>query len=364
MSVKKLSSERLKKLRPLKIDINSSLLDGMRQMDQEGTKLLVVVSEGSYLGLVSAGDIQRALIQSNEFSMLIRDALRSKVKVATSEMPFEEIRAMMMAYRAEFMPVLNGEGLLVDVYFWNDIFATTKPKLEQIDVPVVVMAGGKGTRLKPFSNIIPKPLFPVGEKTILEEIFERFKLSGCHRFFLSVNHKADLIKSYLEGLEDVHYDISFFQENKPLGTAGSLHLLKGRIDETFIVSNCDILLDANFSEILDYHCKNKNLITIISAVKYIKIPYGTLTTGEGGVLKELREKPELTYLINTGVYILESSVLSKIPENEFYHITTLIEDLQASGEKVGVYPVSEKSWADIGEWQEYGRTLRLMGMGN
>ena len=363
MKENNLSLERLERLQSLKIDVESSLLDGMRQMDQEGTKLLVVVSEGGYRGLLSAGDIQRALIEFNDFSMLVRDALRSEVRVAKCTMTFDEIRAVMMSHRTEFMPVLDENEELVDVHFWSDTFASTKPKLNQIDVPVVVMAGGKGTRLKPFSNIIPKPLFPLGEKTILEEILDRFKAQGCQRFFLSVNHKAEFIKSYLGGLEDVDYNISYFQEDKPLGTAGSLHLIKDRVNGAFIVSNCDILLDADFSEILDYHNRNENSITMVSAVKYIKIPYGTLTTEEGGLLKELREKPELTYLINTGVYILDSSVLEHIPENEFYHITTLVEDVQGAGGQVGVYPVSEKSWADIGEWQEYGRTLRLLGMG-
>jgi NDP-sugar pyrophosphorylase family protein len=243
------------------------------------------------------------------------------------------------------------------VYFWEDVFIETKPHpVQQFDLPVIIMAGGFGTRLKPLTNVIPKPLIPIGEKTIIENIFDRFAVHGSNRFYLSVNYKADLIKYYLENL-NLEHEISYFIEDKPLGTAGSLSLLKGKINSTFFVSNCDIIIEQDYSEILKYHQENKNEITIVAALKNYAIPYGTIETGNNGQLLSLKEKPELTFKINSGMYILEPSLLDEIPTNEFFHITYLIEKIKLRNGNVGVFPVSEGSWKDIGEWDEYWKMI-------
>ena len=176
----------------------------------------------------------------------------------------------MQILRSEFMPVLDDAGKLVKVHFWEDFFEN-KSFLKQntINLPVVIMAGGKTSRFKPISNIIPKPLIPVGEKTILENIMDKFEYAGCTEFFLSVNFKADIIKNYFDTIAR-KYCITYFIENMPLGTAGSLHLLKGKINTTFFVSNCDILIDQDLSELVKYHKDNNNEITLVAALKHIK----------------------------------------------------------------------------------------------
>ena len=217
----------------------------------------------------------------------------------------------------------------------------------------VIMAGGFGTRLKPLTNVLPKPLIPIGEKTIIEDIFERFYNHGCSQFYISVNYKADLIEYYLKKQNLAAYQLNFFSEQNPMGTAGSLSLLKGKIDQTFFVSNCDIIIDQDYSEILDYHRSNNNEITIVAALKHFPIAYGTIETGDNGKLLNLLEKPELTYKINSGMYILEPHLIEQIPTDSFFHITQLIEIVQKRKGKVGVFPVSEKSWTDVGSWSEY-----------
>jgi NDP-sugar pyrophosphorylase family protein len=224
------------------------------------------------------------------------------------------------------------------------------------------MAGGKGTRLKPFSNILPKPLFPLGDKTIAETIMDKFHEVGSRRFWFSVNYRHEMIKTYFDCL-DKKYAINYFQEEKPLGTAGSLTLLKEMINETFFVSNCDIIIDADYSEIVGYHREQKNEITMVTSLKHVQIPYGTVETGEGGQVQSLIEKPELTFMVNAGFYVLEPHLLSQIPEGEFYHITQLIDKVRSRNGRVGAYPVSEKSWCDIGEWGEYRKTLGDFGRG-
>ena len=152
--------------------------------------------------------------------------------------------------------------------------------------------------------------------------------------------------------------INYIEEDKPLGTAGSLSLLKGKINQTFFVSNCDILIDQDYSEILHYHYENKNEITVVAALKNFPIAYGTIETGENGHLTALVEKPELTFKINSGMYILESQPIDEIPDDTFYYITDLIGKLQQQGRRVGVFPIWQSSWLDIGDWKEYLEVLR------
>ncbi len=333
---------------------STTLLEAFKKMDAIDKKLLLVLdNDGMFKGLISAGDIQRSIIANKPLNTEVKDILRTDIKIAKPSDTPETIKKMMFDFRMEFCPVVNSKNEILDIYFWEDVF-TQKERTpnKKFNLPVIIMAGGMGTRLKPLTNVLPKPLIPIGEKTMLEEIFERFGRYGCNSFNISVNYKADLIEYYINSL-NLPYTINYFREEKPLGTAGSLHLLKGKINSTFFVTNCDILIEQDYSEILDYHNENKNDITIIAALKNYLIPYGTIETGENGKLLSLTEKPELTFKINSGMYILEPHLLNEIPENEFFHINSLIEKIQLHGGKVVVFPVSEKSWIDIGEWNEY-----------
>lgn len=335
------------------ISHNATLLEAFKKMDAIDKKLLIVLDDDKFFGLLSAGDIQRAIIQNKPLETQVADVLRENVRIAKPEDSFETIRQMMFDFRMELCPVVNDRQEIVDIYFWEDVFQEKEPQpKKQFNLPVVIMAGGFGTRLKPITNVLPKPLIPIGEKTILENIFDRFSTHGSSRFFISVNYKADLIKFYIDNL-NLPFQIDYFIEDKPLGTAGSLSLLKEKIDETFFVSNCDILIEQDYSEILKYHRETKNELTVIAAIKNYSIPYGTIETGENGQLLNLKEKPDLTFKINSGMYILEPHLLSEIPDNEFFHITHLIEKIILRKGKVGVFPVSEGSWKDIGEWGEY-----------
>lgn len=342
----------------LLIEKNSNLLAALKQMDSIGRKLLIVVDDSKYYGLISIGDIQRAIIKNVNLDSELFNILRDDYIVANPLSSFNQIKQMMIKMRCEFMPVINDEKEIIQIYFWEDIFETNKnaPK-RNFNVPVVIMAGGKGTRLKPLTNVIPKPLIPVGERTILEEIIQHFTLYGVNEFYLTVNYKAELIEYYLNQLQ-LPLKIHFVYEEKPLGTGGSLSMLKGKVNKSFFVTNCDIIIDNDYSEILDYHEQNDNLITVVASLKHYPISYGTIETGDSGELVKLVEKPEITFKINSGMYILNSSVLEYIPESRFYNITDLIEDVKKRNGKVGVYPVSENSWKDIGEWSKYNEILK------
>ena len=350
----------LEKIKKRVIRPSLSLLDTMKRMDEVKVKMLLVFSGEHFEGLITIGDIQRAIINNNALSDPVSFILdRDKVYGFVSEGE-EAIREKMRRMRAEVMPILDEQGELVDVWFWSDLFK--KAELEErpkIELPVVIMAGGKGTRLKPITNVIPKPLVPVGDKTILEVIMDQFEGIGCHKFYMSVNYKADMMKYYLSQL-DHNYDIEFFIEDKPLGTIGSVSLLKGKITTPFFVSNCDSINEQDYRDVWDYHVNNHNDMTIVTMVKSIKIPYGVIETGEDGLMTALKEKPEQTYQVNTGVYILNPELIDEIPVGEFFHITHLMEKVQSRGGRVGCFPVSEHSWKDMGEWPEYLKMIDVL----
>lgn len=343
-----------KRIENVSIDISSSIINALRQMDANHVKLLMVVEHGVYRSLLSIGDIQRAIIANTSLDTPIGEILRKTVKVASTTDSRADIIASMKERRNDFMPIVNNMGNVVDVIFWADISKSELPTVQEyFDLPVVIMAGGQGTRLRPLTNVLPKPLIPIGEQTMMEDIMDRFVDCGCHDFYISVNYKADFIRRYFDNLQKPQYHVDFFQEDRPLGTAGSLNLLKDRINSTFFVSNCDIIIDEDYSQILKFHRENKNEITVVAAMKSYSIPYGTLETEQGGKLIGLHEKPEITYKINTGMYILEPHLIQEIPSDRVYHITYLIDKLIQENRKVGVFPINEGSWTDIGNWDEY-----------
>lgn len=334
------------------INIKSSIIEALKTMEDKAIRLLLVFDECKFVGILSIGDIQRAVIKNTSLNEDISKILRTNYTFSDISDIQSSIKRKMIEQRIECMPVLDENGDLVDVILWEDLFQTQSFKHADINLPVVIMAGGKGLRLKPLTNIFPKPLIPVGEKTIVESIMDHFVSYGCHKFYLSVNYKADVIKNYFESLANPDYKLSYFQEDKPMGTAGSLRLLRDQISSTFFVSNCDIMVNEDYASILDYHRQNKNELTVVAALKTYSIPYGTIVTGENGLLQTIEEKPNLTFKINTGLYILEPSLLNDIP-NEFFHITHLMNKLKNEGRRVGVYPVSQKDWMDMGDWKEY-----------
>lgn len=355
-----LSKDKNKKIEERSIVSSESILSALKLMDTIKVKMLFVFENEQFVSILTIGDIQRAIVNNIALETAIAQIVDRNKKFAHEGESMDNIREKMLRLRAECMPVVDNQGELVDVIFWRDLFEKEETDFRpKIDLPVIIMAGGKGTRLKPITNVIPKPLVPIGEKTILEVIMDQFESIGCQKFYMSVNYKSDMLRFYLEKLEH-KYDIDFFVEEKPLGTIGSVALLKGKIDTSFFVSNCDIVIDQDMRDVYEYHCKNNNDLTIVTAVKNFQIPYGVIETGENGLMTSLKEKPELTYMINTGVYILNPGCIDVIPQGEFFHITQLMEKIKAHGGRVGCFPVSEHAWKDMGEWSEYLKMINVI----
>lgn len=350
----------IEKIRKYIISPVISVQEAIKVMDNIRSKTLFIFDKDIFMGILTIGDIQRAIIKNIELSSSVSNIIDVKKIYANVNESRDAICQKMRRMRAECMPIVNENGQLTDVIFWKDVFGKElKLETKEINLPVVIMAGGMGSRLAPLTNIYPKPLIPIGEKTIVESIMDKFVNYNCHDFYMSVNYKADTIKNYFDFIKNPQYNIQYFQEDKPMGTAGSLRLLKDKINSTFFVSNCDILIEEDYANILEYHRSNNNELTVIAAVKTISIPYGTIITGENGLLESIEEKPTLSFKINTGLYILEPSLLDDIPD-EFFHITHLMEKLKAQGRRVGVYPISQNDWKDMGDWKEYLKLIDVL----
>lgn len=337
-----------------------SLIEALKKMDCEHTKMLFIFKDEHFVSILTIGDIQRSIIKNVLLSEKVETIIEGGKIYIHKDTPVDEIKRIMVRERCQYMPIVDDAGEMIDVILWDEMFNLPQEVVrEKVDLPVVIMAGGKGTRLKPITNVIPKPLVPVGDKTILEAIMDQFEGIGCHKFYMSVNYKSDMMRFYLDQLEH-HYDIDFFEETKPLGTIGSVSLLKGIITTPFFVSNCDIVIDQDYRDVYEYHKSNHNDLTIVTAVKSFRIPYGVIETGEDGLMTGLLEKPEQTYMINTGVYILNPELIDEIPKGEFFHITYLMEKIKARGGRVGCFPVSEHAWKDMGEWPEYLKMINVI----
>lgn len=345
------------------IGADSSVKQALNAMDVAGKKILMIVSDQKeLLGVITDGDIRRWILANGGLDQPVSRIYTKKPDVILDkDYSIDRAKEIMTSKTIECIPIIDQGRRLLDVVFWYDIFENLVPHFSQFLLPVVIMAGGHGTRLHPYTKILPKPLIPIGDKPISEIIIDRFYAFGCRDFYMSVNYKANMIKAYFNDLER-DFEITFFQEEQPLGTAGSLYLLKGRIQQPFFVSNCDILINANYGSIYNFHKENGNKITLVVSLKHFVIPYGVIEIGNKSDLKAMKEKPEYDFFVNTGMYVVNPEVLNDIPDNKFLHITDLIESYMKNGEKIGVYPISEKSWMDMGQMEELQDMLQIFGV--
>lgn len=348
-------------MKNITVKANITIRQAMKILDKTGDKCLVVVdNKNKILGTLTDGDLRRSILRGTSFQEDISTSFNAKPKfLFQNSYNTEEAIELLRAYKLDLIPIIDKNHILVDYMTWSKMDSEYQSNNLLKDVPVVIMAGGKGTRLEPFTKVLPKPLIPINDKPIIKHIIERFTEIGSSNFYLTVNYKSKILKAYFDDLE-LDYKVKFIDENEPLGTAGSLRYLKGKMKESFFITNCDIIIKSNYLSMYDFHKKGGYDITLVASTKEYIIPYGACELNEEGHLSHINEKPKYDFLINTGLYILNPDIIDIIPKNKFYHITELIEDAKNKGKKVGVYPVDDDAWIDIGQWAEYKKSLKLL----
>ncbi len=335
-----------------------TIMDTLTKIDKNTKGIVYVVdSDRILLGAITDGDIRRYILKNQSIKGDARDIMNSSLMYLEKGHASRAV-SVMRENKITSIPIVDGEKHLLYIEFAN---GTKRYEREDLSIPVVIMAGGKGTRLRPYTDILPKPLIPIGDQTITEHIMNHFERFGCSDFTMILNYKKEFIKAYfMEG--ERKRNLSFLEEKEFLGTAGGLRLLKGKMDSVFFMSNCDILIEENYSEILDYHKKQGSIITLVCALKRQVIPYGTITTNKEGAAVGLTERPEFEFLTNTGLYVIEPEFLDEIPENTFIHITDVIQNCIDKNKKVGVYPINEDAWMDMGQLEELEKMRSRMGL--
>lgn len=347
------------KLQELFINRDMQIKDALKRLDETAKKILIVVENNKLVGVITDGDIRRWILKNGDFKESVDIIMAKNPKYIYKE-DAKIAKKILKKYSIEAIPVVNENHEVMDIIFWNDNF-NKKLNHTKLNNPVVIMAGGAGTRLKPYTNVLPKPLIPIGDIPIVERIINRFAEYGCDNFYMTVNHKKNMIKAYFNEIEK-NYTLNYIDEEKPLGTAGSLFFLKDEIKDTFFLSNCDILIEGNYSDMLRYHKEHKAKITLITSIKHYTIPYGVIQINGDSNVKKMEEKPEYDFLVNTGMYILEPEVINDIPEGRYFHITELINTYIDKGDKIGIYPISEGSWLDMGQFKEMEIMLERLGI--
>ena len=344
-------------LKDFLIDENSCLIDAMSQLDRVARKVLFVVSDKKLVAALTDGDIRRWILKKGKLDATVKDIANYQPKFL-SEKDKYKARSYMKEQSIEVLAIVNKQQKVTGIVFSNEEEIRKKNKL---GLSVVIMAGGLGTRLYPYTKILPKPLIPIGEIPIAEHIINRFVENGCSDFYLILNHKKNMIKAYFNDL-DKEYQVTYIDEEKPLGTGGGLSLLKGKINSTFILSNCDILIDEDYQKIVNFHEKQGNFITMICSMKRVRIPYGVVEISETGEIEDMKEKPELSFFVNTGMYVVDGRVIGEIEEGKEMGFPDIIEIYRKKGKKIGIFPISERSWLDMGQLEDLEKMRERMAI--
>ena len=342
-------------LKKLIIDENFTVLQAMQNLDITGCKIVFIAPENELKAVITDSDIRKFILKGGKLDEKVCNMANYKPKTLSLN-DRRSAKEFLLKNNIDAVPLLDEQGKIADIVFISDLDVEICNKL---NVPVVIMAGGVGSRLYPYTKILPKPLIPIGEIPIMEHIINRFVDFGCDKFNIIVNYKKGMIKSYFaENVKD--YKIDYIDEDIPLGTGGGLSLLKNKIDETFFLTNCDILIDADYNDIYKYHKENNNKITMVCAFKNITIPYGVINLDDNGEIKDITEKPQMSFLTNAGMYLIEPEVIDNLNDNEKIDFTDIMDIYRNKGDKIGVYPISENSWMDMGQLEELDAMRRKL----
>lgn len=336
-----------------------TIKNALSLITKSGKKCLVIADKKlSLLGTLSDGDLRNAILKHNNLNKSIK-TIYNKYPFYIKDINIKEakLKKIFITKKYALIPIVNKQKRILDIILWDEIFNENN-KLNK-NFKTIIMAGGKGTRLYPFTSVLPKPLIPINGKPVIQIIIEKLNYYGINNFNISLNYKANVLKAFFSEIKS-NNKFKFIEETKPLGTIGSIKLMKFKINDDILLVNCDILFEFNINDFFEFHKKNNNDMTIAASTKNFVIPYGTCEIDEKGKLQKLNEKPNYTKLINIGLYFIKSSSINFIPSRKKFDITDLIKILKKNNKEIGLYPVASDSWSDIGQWPEYKETINKL----
>ncbi|MCS3655567.1 nucleotidyltransferase family protein [Salinibacter ruber] len=335
--------------RQISIRPDQTIREALEVIDEGAIQIAIIADEQDRLqGVVTDGDIRRGILEDFDLDTPVSSVMNEEPITVRPQEDRESLIDTMRARRIHQIPLVDREGRVVGVEVLDDLI---EPEARQN--PVVLMAGGLGTRLRPLTEDCPKPLLEVGDKPILETILEGFIAHGFHRFYVSVNYKAGMIEDYFGDGSDWGVDISYVHEEERLGTAGPLSLLPERPSESMIVMNGDLLTKLNYAHLLDFHREHGAAATMCVREHEIQVPYGVIETDDQ-YMEGIEEKPTERNFVNAGIYVLEPETLDYVPESEFFDMPDLFKRLIDRGKSATVFPVREY-WQDVGRKEDFHR---------
>lgn len=317
--------------------------------------LIVVNKDLKLLGTISDGDIRKSLLKSFSISSSIKKIYQRKPSYfLENTFSKQDLNNLFIKKEITIVPIVNNNKKVVDYITLDKFLNKSKKSNLHKNVAVIIMAGGYGTRLKPFTNFLPKPLLPVDDQTVIDKILGEFIKYGFENFYISVNFKSKLLKTYInETYSNKSLNIGYIEEKQPLGTIGSVRLLSNKSFKEILVVNCDIISYFDINSFLNFHRKNKNSITLVASQKKYIYPYGICKKNKNNELQNLIEKPSTNILINVGIYILNNNIKKLIALNKKFDATDLINLAKKKKFKVGIFPISEECWSDVGQWTNF-----------
>ncbi|MEK5485202.1 MULTISPECIES: nucleotidyltransferase family protein [Lysinibacillus] len=336
------------------VNQNHTLLDTMKIIDDSSLQFAVVIDEEKHLlGTVTDGDIRRGILRGEGLDVKITSIMNPNPISARSGQRYHKYKQLMKSKMLKQLPIVDEDNRIINILFADNIETTLNKNT------VILMLGGLGTRLRPLTNDTPKPMLRVGNKPILETIIEGFKQYGYINFIFSVNYKKEVIQDYFQNGEAFDVTINYIEEDKKMGTAGALSLLKNRPTKPFFVMNGDLLTQINFDQLMQFHIEQDSVATMCVREYEYQIPYGVIET-VGTDLVTIKEKPIHRSFVNAGIYVLSPDVFSYIPNDEFFDMPTLFQRLVEEGMKTSVFPIHEY-WLDIGQIGDYERANNEIG---
>lgn len=324
------------------VPVDSTIQQVIRNLDEVAVKIVMAVNEvGELQGTISDGDIRRGLLRGLDLNSPIASIVHRTPLVVPPEMGRETILQLMVANKVQQIPVVDENHRIVGLHLWDEI--TTPPAKSNL---VIIMAGGMGTRLRPYTENCPKPLLSVAGKPILEHIIERAKAEGFSRFVLAIHYLGHMIEDYFGNGDRLQVEIEYLREQSPLGTAGALGALDPRPNTAFLVTNGDVISDIRYADLLDFHIRHKASATMAVRTHEWQHPYGVVQT-DGVEIVGFEEKPVARTHINAGVYALAPEALAVLCKNDHCDMPTLFERLQMASKRTVAYPMHEP-WLDVG----------------